>query len=119
MRLPLVAALALVLVLAFAGTGVLAQVPALRDRAAELVDRGGDASGQSDAQVSAAEYVRVPRGITPIRLRELVGQPEARSKSEVEGVRLECWTYGIVGASGAFQFCFANGKLSSRFRYEP
>jgi hypothetical protein len=33
-------------------------------------------------------------------------------------VALECWYYGVVGATGAFQFCFADDQLVSRFRFD-
>ena len=100
---------------AFGGAAVPAGVRDLPQRAATVLR--GDGGGQSGAQISPAEFVAPRRGETRERLRGLLGEPEAKATAQVEGVEVECWTYGISGASGAFQFCFANGRLSSRFRY--
>lgn len=97
------------------GTAVLAGARELPDRATSILR--GDGSGQSGAQISLAEFVEPRNGATTDRVRALVGEPESTSTAHVEGIELECWTYGISGASGAFQFCFADGRLSSRFRY--
>ena len=108
-----------VVLLLVGGTSVLAKVPDVRDRAADLVDqaRGDDGAGQSDSQVSASEFGQVRFGYATARLRELVGAPEAKHETTVEGLELECWYYGIVGGSGSYQFCFADGKLRSKFRF--
>ena len=68
-----------VVLLLVGGTSVLAKVPDVRDRAADLVDqaRGDDGAGQSDSQVSASEFGQVRFGYATARLRELVGAPEA------------------------------------------
>ena len=83
-----------------------------------MYDRG-DPVGQVRYQNSTAEFSPVRPGITPSRLRELAGEQESRDVSTVEGVEIECWYYGIVAGTGSYQFCFANGKLTSRFRYTP
>jgi hypothetical protein len=36
----------------------------------------------------------------------------------VEGVRLECWYYGIAGGRGAYQVCFENGRFSTKTRLD-
>ena len=99
------------------GTTVLASARELPSRAAEIV-RGEDVRLQSRAQITGAEFLALERGWSPGRVRGEVGEPEAEFRSSVEGLELECWTYGIVGATGAFQICFADGKLESRFRYD-
>jgi hypothetical protein len=78
--------------------------------------RGDDA--QSASQISAGEFAQVDIGFTVTRLRALAGEPASRSAAEVEGVKLECWYYGIVGGTGAYQFCFANGKLRAKLRFD-
>ena len=113
----LVIALAVfVAVTVLGGSAVLASVRGLPERAAGVVS-GGDEHAQSAAQISATEFVSVQYGDTKERVRGLLGQPETESSAVVEGVEIECWAYGISGASGAFQLCFADGRLSSRFRY--
>ncbi len=113
----IVAAVAVVLAISLlGGSAVVASAEDLRQRAADLV-RGSDSRGQSGAQISIAEFLGVPRGLPKSRVRALLGEPEATWATTVEGVEIECWTYGIAGGTGAFQFCFANGRLSSRFRY--
>jgi hypothetical protein len=113
-RSVLVVAVALA-VLALSAPTVLRHMPDPRD----ALEDGGDGSvGQSAAQISNGEFAGVRAGSTPSRLRALVGEPASKSSAEVEGVRLECWYYGVVGSTGAYQFCFANGKLSTKLRYD-
>ena len=114
-RLVVLAAIVVVVALVAGGASVLAKVPDLREKAAGLVAR--DASGQSRSQVSSVEFRDVRFGYTTARLRELVGAPESNHQTNVEGLELECWYYGIVGGSGSYQFCFADGKLRSKFRF--
>jgi hypothetical protein len=78
---------------------------------------GGD-DAQSASQISDGEFAQVDNGFTVARLRALAGEPASRSAAEVEGVELECWYYGIVGGTGAYQFCFANGKLRAKLRFD-
>ena len=73
--------------------------------------------GQSGAQISSAEFAQIKAGLSPKALRDLVGQPASEESTELEGLELECLSYGIVGASGIYQFCFANGKLASKLRF--
>lgn len=113
------------LLVAAVALGLLAVVaPALLDHAPDLrsvVDaaaRGGAGDGaQSASQISSGEFASVDTGFTVDRLRALAGEPASRSSAEIEGVKLECWYYGIVGATGAYQFCFANGKLRAKLRF--
>ncbi len=111
--------IALVVLLAVSvvgGSAVLAAVRDLPERTMEVV-RGSEQRGQSAAQISPREFVRVRRGETKERVRALLGEPETTARATVEGVAVECWLYGISGTTGAFQLCFADGRLSSRFRY--
>ena len=117
LRWSVLVALALVALSLLGGTTVLASARELPSRAVDAM-RGESSEAQSDAQMSGAEFVSLERGWSPDRVRAEVGAPEAASRSSVEGLELECWTYGIVGATGAFQICFANGRLESRFRYD-
>ena len=111
----LLLAAAVVVLLIASGAGVFEAIPELRDRASAALR--GESDGQGAAQISSSEFVRVRRGVTVKQLRELVGEPESSAATTVEGLRLECVYYGIVGASGAYQFCFANGRLVSRYRF--
>ncbi len=99
------------------GSELLAKIPAVGETASEVGARAG-AQEQSAAQISPAEFLQVKRGISRAELRALVGKPEDADSSKVEGVDLECWYYGVVGATGAFQFCFADDRLVSRFRFD-
>ena len=111
----------LVLVAAIAALFVVA-TPALRGAIEEVRDRlpsleRADSRGQGASQISSAEFAQMPAGVTPDALRRLAGEPESKSTTRVEGVALECWYYGIVGSSGAYQLCFVDGKLSSKLRF--
>jgi hypothetical protein len=74
-------------------------------------------AAQSGSQLSREEYARVDSAYTPERLRAFAGEPATRTEAAVEGVRLECWYYGIAGARGAYQICFENGRLSTKSRF--
>ena len=111
----LAAALA-ILVVVFGGSAVLAPARDVPERVAAAV-RSEPTRGQSGSQISGAEYRSISIGTPRAQLRGLLGEPEHTSRATVEGVEIECWTYGVAGATGAFQLCFANGRLSSRFRY--
>jgi hypothetical protein len=115
-RLLVVGAVLVVAFVALGGSAVLAAARDVPDRVADAV-RSGETGGQSGSQISGSEFLSVPRGTPAARARGLLGEPEHSSTASVEGVRIECWTYGVAGATGAFQLCFANGRLSSRFRY--
>jgi hypothetical protein len=110
----LVAAVAALLVIA--APTLRGQVGDLRDRLSSL-EKEGRSDGQSEAQISSAEFAQIKAGLSPQALRDLVGEPAAEESTELEGLELECLSYGIVGASGIYQFCFANGKLASKLRF--
>jgi hypothetical protein len=116
-RTVLVAVVALA-VLAVSAPTVLRHVPDPRDALGSVGSGGGGAGGQSAAQISSGEFAGIRAGSSAAQLRALVGEPASKSSAEVEGVRLECWYYGVVGATGAYQFCFANGRLSTKLRYD-
>jgi hypothetical protein len=117
-----VASLSRLLLFAAAGAAVLVvSAPTLRDSLPdpdELLPAAAEQrSGQSDAQISSAEFAQIRAGLSPRALRDLAGEPASEDSTELEGLRLECLSYGIVGASGIYQFCFANGKLSAKLRF--
>jgi hypothetical protein len=88
----------------------------VREKVDSLVgNRGG--GEQSRAQISAAEFQAAYVGMAPKTLRDLVGAPEMTSTNRVEGLRIECWYYGVGGGAGAYQLCFANGKLRTKTRF--
>jgi hypothetical protein len=111
----------LVLLVAAAAAVLVVSAPTMRDSVPDLEEILPSAeerrSGQSDAQISSAEFAQIRAGLSPRALRDLAGEPAAKDSTELEGLRLECLSYGIVGASGIYQFCFANGKLSSKLRF--
>jgi hypothetical protein len=116
---PLLLAGLLVGLLAFGAPAVVGGgAPDIRGAFDFVASGARDGGGQSASQISSGEFAQVDNGFTIDRLRALAGEPTSRSAAEVEGVELECWYYGIVGATGAYQFCFANGKLRAKLRYE-
>jgi hypothetical protein len=115
-RVLLVGGVLALLFVALGGSAVLAAARDVPDRVAEAV-RDGGSGDQSSSQISSAEFLSVPGGTRVERVRGLLGEPEHMSQATVEGVEIECWTYGVAGATGAFQLCFADGRLESRFRY--
>ncbi|MBA2614748.1 MAG: hypothetical protein H0U90_03055 [Actinobacteria bacterium] len=110
------AVLALVFLLT-GGSAVLAKVNGLPQKVEGAVASGGGAEGQSASQISSAEFAEAGVGTSSASLRSLVGKPEAKDEHEVEGLRLECWYYGAGSKTGAYQFCFQNGRLRSKFSY--
>jgi hypothetical protein len=116
-----VASLSRLLLLAAAAAAVLVvTAPTLRGSLPdldELLPAADWQTGQSDAQISSAEFAQIRAGLSPRALRDLAGEPASEDSTELEGLRLECLSYGIVGASGIYQFCFADGKLSSKLRF--
>jgi hypothetical protein len=93
------------------------RLPDALDELPSLPVRESSGSAQSAAQISSAEFAQIRAGLSPRALRDLVGKPAAEEETELEGLRLECLSYGIVSASGIYQFCFANGKLASKLRF--
>jgi hypothetical protein len=91
------------------------QVSDLRDSLPSLEEATSD--GQSGSQISSAEFAQIKAGLSTQALRDLVGEPAAQDSTKVEGLELECLSYGIVGSSGIYQFCFADDKLASKLRF--
>lgn len=112
----LVGGVVLLVVSLLGGTVVAANLSSLRDKASDVAGAGrGD--GQSASQISPEEFRRAKVGMTTDALRARVGEPEAKSRHAVEGLAIECWLYGAAGTTGGFQFCFANGRLRTKFAY--
>ena len=105
------------LALGVGGSTLMARADGARDAVADFVSRE-DVKGQSAAQLSPTEYVRLEQGTTRAAVRALAGEPDTKRAARVEGLEVDCWYYGIVGASGTFQLCFANGKLATRARFD-
>ena len=103
------------------GVGVPALVgnaSGIRDRLPVVFERkSAAATAQSSSQISELEFALLRSGLSTSRVRARVGEPEATSEAEVERRRIECWYYGIADGTGAFQLCFANGRLASKRRY--
>ena len=109
-------------VVLLATAGLVAAAPALLDSTSGLREDLGSileeqAGGQSGQQISSGEFGAAHGGMRADALQALVGSPEDRERSSVEGLALECWYYGVAGGTGAYQFCFVDGRLSSKRRY--
>ena len=115
----LILGIVLAVLVVIAAPSLLGQTSALRSKVPSLLANQKTTSRQSAAQISVAEFARARTGLSPSAVRGLFGEPESTSHVELEGLRLDCWYYGIAAASGAYQFCFANGKLSRKARYSP
>lgn len=75
-----------------------------------------DKSEESSAQVTRAKVKKVKLGDSKKEVRAQLGKPESSDRMEVEGTTMDCWYYGVL-AERSWQFCFDNGKLSSKNRY--
>jgi hypothetical protein len=113
---PLVLAIVLLGLLALAAPALLRNAPDLGERIRETASDPG--VKQSASQISVAEFELIREGSTPGQLRALVGEPASRDSTKVEGVGLDCWYYGVGGATGAYQLCFADGRLSTKLRFD-
>jgi hypothetical protein len=99
--------------------------PAARERIPSLHVLGNPTTGagvaqsaaQSAAQISPGEFEQIEAGISPAGIRATVGEPASKSETTVEGLRLECWYYGVAGSTGAYQLCFKNGRLATKLRF--
>jgi hypothetical protein len=113
----LVILLVAVAALVASGPALLDSTGGVRDQLSTLLDERGGAGGQSAEQISSGEFASAHGGMKAEALRSLVGKPDERTTARVEGLDLECWYYGVAGGTGAYQFCFVDGKLSSKRRY--
>jgi outer membrane protein assembly factor BamE (lipoprotein component of BamABCDE complex) len=75
-----------------------------------------DKSEKSSAQVTAKKVKEVKLGDSKKEVRAALGKPENTDRMESEGMTMECWYYGVL-ADRSWQFCFDDGKLSSKNRY--
>jgi hypothetical protein len=112
---PLVLATLVGGLLAVASPSLVRRVPDVRE--AIGAERRAVADEQSSSQISRFEFDAVATGTSPARLEAAAGEPASRSVAEVEGVRVECWYYGVAGRSGAYQLCFENGRLTSKMLF--
>jgi hypothetical protein len=115
-RVLILGAAVAVLMLA-AAPSLLSKASDLRQALPVLTDAHETAATQSAAQLSPAELAELPTGLTPGSLRARAGAPDHRSTTRLEGIKLECWYYGVADSRGAYQLCFANGHLASKLRY--
>jgi hypothetical protein len=90
------------------------RLPSLHVLANPTTERG---VAQSAAQISPDEFEQIEAGISPAGIRATVGEPASKSETTVEGLRLECWYYGVAGSTGAYQLCFKNGRLATKLRF--
>jgi hypothetical protein len=90
------------------------RLPSLHVLANPTTKRG---VAQSAAQISPGEFEQIGAGISPAGIRATVGEPASKSETTVEGLRLECWYYGVAGSTGAYQLCFKNGRLATKLRF--
>jgi hypothetical protein len=94
--------------------------PTARERIPRLYvlgNRTTEPVSQSVAQISPGEFEQIEAGVSPGRIRASVGEPASKSETTVEGLQLECWYYGVAGATGAYQLCFKNDRLATKLRF--
>ena len=112
--------LALAVAVGLSTSGVLASARDAPDAVKRIVHGEGDVKSsavQSGEQLSQFEFNNLGAGTSVARLRELVGDPASHNTVKVEGIRVECLYYGVARASGAYQFCFQNGRLRTKARF--
>jgi hypothetical protein len=97
----------------FAGIGLIVIVVVV---AIFSLGNAANKSEKSSKQVNPAQFNALKMGATPSHVRALFGTPESTSTTQVQGLKETCWEYGILAQSGTYQFCFDNGKLSSKLR---
>lgn len=73
-------------------------------------------SERSSAKITPAKVKKIDMGDSKRRVRKILGKPQSTDRQESEGLTMECWYYGVL-AERSWQFCFDNGKLSSKNRY--
>jgi hypothetical protein len=98
--------------LAFGGSALLERVSEARSNLPDVLDR--PQRDQSSAQLSAAEFLRLPKGSPQSVVQATVGEPDGKHHVSIERLELDCWYYGIAGATGAYQLCFVDGKLRAK-----
>jgi hypothetical protein len=106
--------LAVAAAIVFAGSSILDEVSEARPRISELLDVGGEPKAQSSSQLSAAEFLNLRVGTPRDTVRAVVGEPEGSHRVSIEGLEIDCWYYGVAGATGSYQLCFAAGRLRSK-----
>jgi hypothetical protein len=106
--------LAVAAVIAFAGSSIVDEVSEARPRLSELLDLGSEPKAQSASQLSAAEFLNLRVGTPRDTVKAVVGEPERSHQVAIERLEVECWYYGVAGATGTYQLCFAGGKLRSK-----
>ena len=65
----------------------------------------------SDVDVSQ-HYEEIQLGMTTLRVRAILGEPDSKQNIQSEGSTLECWYYDPT-----YQFCFDNARLRSKADY--
>jgi hypothetical protein len=109
--------LVVVALIALSASGVFASARDVAGKVERIVRSDDRERVQSSAQLSQFEFNRLTAGTSEARLRALVGDPASRQAAKVEGIAIECWYYGVAGTTGAYQFCFQNGRLRTKARY--
>jgi hypothetical protein len=109
--------LVVVAFIALSATGVFASARDVAGKVERIVRSDDRERVQSGAQLSQFEFNRLSAGTSEARLQALVGDPASRQSANVEGIAIECWYYGVAGTTGAYQFCFQNGRLRTKARF--
>jgi hypothetical protein len=93
--------------------------PLVRDRLPDGMNyETSSPVAQSASQLSSEEFAAIDSSYTPDSLGGLAGEATTKTEASVEGIRLECWYYGIAGGRGAYQVCFENGRFSTKTRFD-
>jgi hypothetical protein len=80
--------------------------------------KAGSDSNASASHVTAAKFASIHTGQTASQVEAIIGvAPQSTDSNSVAGETLNCIYYGVLSTKGTYQFCFTNGRLSSKSRY--
>ena len=79
-------------------------------------------SAEKESQKGAItheQYKNVKKGTTIKQMKKEFGKPSDEQNTEVDGLKMDCIYYPVKGGEmlDSYQFCFDNGKLSSKSKY--
>ena len=113
----LVVLLVAVAALVAASPSMLDSTGSIREEVSSFIEDHGGGDGQSGEQISSGEFDVAHGGMKQDNAARSGRLASRRTTARVEGLELDCWYYGVAGATGVYQFCFVDGKLSSKRRY--
>lgn len=79
--------------------------------------QAADESDKSSAQVGPQKYAQIKVGQTKAQVRNIIGgKPESVDETDIGGLSMECWYYGVLSSDSTYQFCFEGNRLSTKSR---